>query len=56
MVKIRESLVKGNVADTSHFTEVETEAQGWCYLPGYRLVSDGSESKTSAPQMQCQHC
>lgn len=56
MVNIRESLIKGNVADTSHFSEVETEAQGWCYLPGYRLVSDRSESKASTPQIRCQHC
>lgn len=40
MVKIRECLVKGNVADTSYFSETEAEAQGWSYLPGYRLVSD----------------
>lgn len=56
MVKIRESLVKGNIADNSHFSEVESEAQGSCYLPGYRLVSDRSESRVSTPQMLFQHC
>lgn len=53
---VRESLVKGNVADTCHFSEVETEAQGWCYLPGYKLISDRSESRVSTPQILSQYC